>query len=104
MFVLAIYAWMSTALQFAHTDDLQGFATGPAAQSSPLGHYSAAPAPEGPCLACEWTAATHSSSIASTEIRFEQQIMATYNRPVPSALHLSCFDHALLRGPPQHIS
>jgi hypothetical protein len=95
---------MSTFLQFSHTDDIGMFANGSPVKSAPIGHFVGGPTPEGPCLACEWAAAMHSSSNFTPGIHFEQQDLVLLSSSVPTVLHLHCFDANLLRGPPQFIS
>jgi hypothetical protein len=101
LFMAIVYIWLSAVVELTHTDDLRAFATVYSTSQVPAQLQSCLPpVPDQPCLAHEWSGAVHSATAATTTVALESQGVATCTDPIPAALHLRCFDHNYLRGPP----
>jgi hypothetical protein len=103
-FLVVIYAWLRGILQLTHTDDLRAFAPVSGSHSSPSLQAGKAYGPETICLAHEWSGVVHAASAPTIALLVVPETVPLTSVAVTRALHLLCFDHTPLRGPPANIA
>jgi hypothetical protein len=99
-----VYVWLSAILPLSHTDDLRNFATVTPSHAAASIAAVKPLAPEGPCLACEWSGIVHAASAPVASVAYEHSALAAVADRVPTVLHLHCFDDRFLRGPPSSLA
>ena len=103
-FLALVYVWLSAFLQLAHTDDLSAFApvhsTAAVAQTIRHADYSG---PSQPCLAHEWSGATHTASQPSVTVQVAFQSYSASPAPAVIGRERARLDENFSRGPPAFI-